>query len=282
MTAIDGNNDLSGKAPPPVTLKVRDAKDEYNVMTSPAGWAYFNIFTTGSTPAKIMETLRAASGRVTGEYVAALGASHRAWCEAAGVPLKPLRWDVAARTFSEVRRLAVGKAGESAVKVALDTARLAGRNADVRETGFAMIAALLDLLGDTDPVVVLAFLPPFYPYISPDRGPFGAAVRSVIGGRRTGDGKAVTLEEFYPYISDMSYLRLEPEIRKSLSGLTDEMPGWGELYSLDVDTIGRVDLPVVNAGPCGYGAHQPEERVDVDYSFRTLPGLILDIVAGLK
>jgi hypothetical protein len=48
VTAIDGSNDISGKAPPPVTLKVTDAKDEYNVMTSPAGWAYFNIFTTGN------------------------------------------------------------------------------------------------------------------------------------------------------------------------------------------------------------------------------------------
>jgi arginine utilization protein RocB len=145
-----------------------------------------------------------------------------------------------------------------------------------------MIAALLDLLEDRDPVVVLAFLPPFYPYVSPDRGSFGSSVREIVIHRRTGNKRAITTEKFYPYISDMSYLRIEPEIRESLGGLTGEMPSWGNGYSLDFATIGRVDLPVVNAGPYGFGAHQPEERVEKKYSFEILPGLLLDIVAALK
>ncbi|HLF14220.1 MAG TPA: peptidase M20, partial [Bacteroidota bacterium] len=93
---------------------------------------------------------------------------------------------------------------------------------------------------------------------------------------------AITTEEFYPYISDMSYLRIEPEIRKNLGGLTDEMPSWGDRYSLDFTTIGRIDLPVVNVGPYGFGAHQPEERVEKKYSFEILPALLRDIVAALR
>lgn len=144
-----------------------------------------------------------------------------------------------------------------------------------------MIAALLDLIDNRDPIVVLAFLPPFYPYISPDGGSFGAKVRKAVEACRPPNGRGLTLERFYPYISDMSYLRIEPEIRKSLDGLTGEMPGWGELYSLDFDTIGRVDLPVVNVGPYGFGAHQPEERVEREYSFGVFPGLISGIVESL-
>ncbi|HLF13685.1 MAG TPA: M20/M25/M40 family metallo-hydrolase [Bacteroidota bacterium] len=286
VTGIDGCSDISGKAPPPATLRVKDAKDEYNVMTSPAGWAYFNIFTTENTPAKIMEILRAKSDRVIGEYLADLNKSFRAYGEAAGVPAGGLLWDVGTRTWSEIHQMAVKKAGPSGVKAALDAVNSSGRHADVREAGFEAIAALLDLLGDRDPVVVLAFLPPFYPYISPDLGAFGSVVRKIIRKivreRPSGDGRAITTEEFYPYISDMSYLRIEPEIRKNLGGLTDEMPSWGDRYSLDFTLIGRVDLPVVNVGPYGFGAHQPEERVEKKYSFEILPALLRDIVAALR
>jgi arginine utilization protein RocB len=42
-----------------------------------------------------------------------------------------------------------------------------------------------------------------------------------------------------------------------------------------------VDLPVVNIGPYGFGAHQPEERVEREYSFGVFPGLIARIVESL-
>jgi arginine utilization protein RocB len=281
VTAIDGNNELAGKAPPPVTLKVADAKEEYNVMTSPAGRAYFNIFTTGKTPAQLLRELRGISDAVIARYLEDLNRNFTAWGEAAGVPAGGLMWEVSTITWSELRRLALERAGAEKVQAALDAVRDDMKRGDVRDAGFAMIAALLDLVDNRDPVVVLAFLPPFYPYISPDGGSFGAMVRKAVAACRPPNGRGLTLERFYPYISDMSYLRIEPEIRKSLDGLTCEMPGWGEIYSLDFDTIGRVDLPVVNIGPYGFGAHQPEERVEREYSFGVFPGLVSGIVESL-
>ena len=283
VTAIDGNTDLAGNAPPPVALKVADAKEEYNVMTSPAGRAYFNIFTTGKTPAALLSELRSLAGSAVSGYLGDLNRSFRAWGEAAGVPAEGLMWEAPVLTWSELRRLAVERSGEEDVARAASAALAAAREgrADIREAGFAMIAALLDLIDNRNPMVVLAFLPPFYPYIAPDDGPFGKAVRRAVERCRPDNGRAVTVERFYPYISDMSYLRVEPEIRKTLDGVTDEMPGWGELYSLDFDTIGRVDLPVANIGPYGFGAHQPEERVEREYTFRVLPRLLLDIVNSL-
>jgi arginine utilization protein RocB len=284
VTAIDGSNDIAGNAPPPVTLRVADAKDGYNVMTSPAGWAYFNIFTAGETPARVMEILRGKSAAVVAEYLEALNRSFRAYGEAAGIPAGGLMWEVPVVTWSGLLGSAVERIGERQTESLLAAVRASMTGADIRETAFAMAARLLDLAGGRDPAVVLMFLPPFYPYISPDAGPFGSAVRGVLH-RRAGmqaRGRAVTCEKYYPYISDMSYLRLEPEIRSTLGGLTGEMPSWGRGYSLDFETIGLVDLPVVNVGPYGFGAHQPEERMEKEYSFRVLPELIGEIVSALK
>ena len=283
VTDIDGNHQLAGSAPPPVTLKVADAKTEYNVMTSPAGWAYFNVFTTGKTPARILGELRAiARGAVDG-YLDGLNASFRAWGEAANVPAGGLMWEAPVVTWSELLRLATEGSGEEKVTAALarSVEEARSKGADVRETGIAMIEALAGLTGNRDPLVVLGFLPPFYPYVAPDAGPFGSAVRRAVAACATPSGRAVTIEPFYPYISDMSYLRIEPEIRRDLESVAGETPGWGSLYGLDLETIARVDLPVVNVGPYGFGAHQSEERVEREYTFTVLPRLILDIVHSL-
>lgn len=281
VSAIDGNGSLAGTAPPPVTLRVADAKEEYNVMTSPAGRAYFNVFTTGKTPADIMAGLRAISDAAIATYLDDLNRGFRRWGEAAGVPAGGLMWEASTLTWSELRVEAVRSAGREKVAAALASVRDSAGSSDVREAGFAMIEALLGLLDHRNPVVVLAFLPPFYPYIAPDDGPFGSAVRRAVASCAPSNGRAVTVERFYPYISDMSYLRLEPEIRRSLDGLTGEMPGWGERYSLDFGTIASVDLPVVNVGPYGFGAHQPEERVERAWTFTDLPRLLGAIVDSL-
>ncbi|MDB5657853.1 MAG: hypothetical protein JWS10_468, partial [Cypionkella sp.] len=40
-------------------------------------------------------------------------------------------------------------------------------------------------------------------------------------------------------------------------------------------------VPTVNIGPWGRDYHTPLERLNVDYAFNVLPGLIRDVVAGV-
>ncbi len=290
VTAIDGNTQLTGDAPPPVTLKMADAKEEYNVMTSPSGYAYFNIFSTGKTPAQLMGELRGISDRVIGEYLADLNRSYDRYSAAAKIPGGGLIWDVNTRTYSEVYASAAAAAGREKVVESCREVMSGGGPGDVREKSFRLVERLLSLSGDVNPAVVWCFLPPFYPYIAPDAGPLrrslggaipGAGSAGGAGTGGTGRSVEITVEDFYPYISDMSYLRIEPEIRESLDGLTSEMPAWGRGYHLDFETIARVDLPVINAGPYGFGAHQAEERAEKSYTFGVLPGLLDAIVRGL-
>ena len=289
ITAIDGCSGLAGAAPPPVTLKVADAKEEYNVMTSPSGWAYFNIFSTGNTPSQVMLQLREISDSVIGGYLGDLNRNFEAYASAANIPAGGIIWEVKTRTWSEIRQAAVSKAGTEKVREICDEMMSPERPGDVRERSFALVERVLALLDERDPVVVLMFLPPFYPYISPDAGALRReldhAIASVGAGAGAGSiaaGVAITVEDFYPYISDMSYLRIEPEIRRTVGELTSEMPAWGRGYHLDFDTIAKVDLPVINAGPYGFGAHQPEERVEKSYTYRVLPRLLDVLVSRLK
>ena len=85
----------------------------------------------------------------------------------------------------------------------------------------------------------------------------------------------------------MSYLRLDPEIETS--ALIRNMPVWHPpdeavspgAYSLPLEAIRRLDLPVVNLGPYGSGAHQRGERALMSYSFGILPQLLYETVKEL-
>jgi len=283
IVAIDGNPRLTGAAPPPVTLKVADAKEEYNVMTSPSGYAYFNIFSTGKTPSLTIRELKEISDRVIEEYLRDLNCSYEAYSGAAKIPGGGIIWEVNTRTYSEVHDAAVAAVGKERVETACREIMTPDGSGDVRERSFKLVDRLLSLTGDRDPVVVLCFLPPFYPYISPDQGSFRRAVdESIRTSVARGGVDSVSVDDFYPYISDMSYLRIQPEIRDTLDELTSEMPAWGRGYTLNFEAIAKVDLPVINAGPYGFGAHQSEERVEKSYTFHVLPRLLDSIVRGMK
>ena len=85
----------------------------------------------------------------------------------------------------------------------------------------------------------------------------------------------------------MSYLRLEAGL--DLSALKANMPLWRDAgpdflpgaYTLPLAAIEQLDLPIVNWGPYGRGAHQRHESVLMSYSFGTLPQLLYETLQQL-
>jgi arginine utilization protein RocB len=95
------------------------------------------------------------------------------------------------------------------------------------------------------------------------------------------------VQEYYPFISDISYLRLDPDL--DLAALTANIPTWREpdtpaypgTYSLPLAAIQQLGLPVVDIGPYGRSVHQRDERVLMSYSFGVLPQLICEVIERL-
>jgi arginine utilization protein RocB len=67
------------------------------------------------------------------------------------------------------------------------------------------------------------------------------------------------------------------------------MPVWREddaaprtgSYRLPLDAMRRLNLPVVNLGPFGKGAHQRGERALLSYSCGVLPALVYEAIERL-
>ena len=59
------------------------------------------------------------------------------------------------------------------------------------------------------------------------------------------------------------------------------MTGRKQVYSIPVEALLKLDVPIMNLGVKGYDAHKMTERLEKDYSLRILPELIHYLIARL-
>lgn len=214
-------------------------------------------------------------------------------------------------TYAELHALVAARMGHHAVNAELTALALAlPVELDVRERSMRVCKRLWNMSGLQGPAVVISYAPPYYPHVRAQPCALHDALAVV-----TADHSEIDLVtvEVYPYISDMSYLYLDRS--HDLSALSANMPLWRDhlgsmadvhttgttpatdapsstpsdtapshdaFYSLPLETIASLNLPVVNLGPYGFGAHQRGERVHIPYSFGVLPQLIYEMIGHLE
>ena len=154
---------------------------------------------------------------------------------------------------------------------------------DKRERSLRLAQRLWTLSGLSGPAVALYYSPPYYPHAQAAPGALHDAMATVAADHPE---LQLQMQEFYPYISDMSYLRLDPgmdlaALKANMPLWSDEFPPAGGAYSLPLDEIARLGLPMINLGPYGWGAHQRGERLLQSYSFGVLPQLIVEVIERL-
>ncbi len=276
------------RTPPPVTLHATDLKTHYDVQLPFMAHFYLNVLTFSTTPGALLDGLRRRASAALARVLDRIRQAERRWSQAAAD--QPERHAGVALTYAELRALVSKKHGAQAVQAALADEwehslwGADGQVRDARERSLALVQCLWQMSGLAGPAVVIFYAPPYYPHLAKRAGPLQEAVEAVAAAHPE---ERLRVEEFYPYLSDMSYLRLEPDV--DLSGLTANMPLWQEAdqprrpgaYHLPLDTLRVLDLPAVNIGPYGRAVHQRGERVLMSYSFGTLPQLIYEIIERL-
>lgn len=274
------------QTPPPVTLHLADLKTSYNVQTAFAAWFYLNVLTLSTTPEHLLATVQRTAQRSLNRVLGRLGKDYRALRRDLAAPLPPHLLSGAAYTYQDVRRLAEERVGAATVARELAAVRQeCPARMDSREATLRLVAALWQLSARPAPAVVIAFAPPYYPHIAQQPGPLLEAVRAV-AARHADQG--VVLREFFPLLSDLSYMRLDAANRTE--ALIANMPLWTDGtpdptvagYSLPFATIHDAQIAgVVNIGVYGYGGHQRGERVYMPYSFQTVPQMVYETILSL-
>lgn len=291
MRRIDLNPGLCDAAEgeltqPPVSLRMRDTKQEYSVQTTGGCHLYFNFSTHVSEPDEVLAKMASEARLAMEGALAELNERYSAFLASSGLPKADLPYRASVMTYSELAAAVDGQTGGRLGDIIRAYAEGAGaEEADPRDFSLGLVRHVHSHLQDQSPVVIAYFSPPYYPHVyvqgtDPMERDLIDAVEISVADVRSCYGYDIAVRKFYPYISDLSYCRL-PGSHEAIDALIRNMPAWGRRYNLPLDAISRISAPVVNIGPYGKDAHKPTERLSRKYSLDAMPELLRRVVMHL-
>ncbi|MFW6115694.1 MAG: M20/M25/M40 family metallo-hydrolase [Chloroflexota bacterium] len=307
---------------PPVTQKARDFKARYDAQTPISAVVHCSCLVHSWTPEQVLNKMVALAQQALGDanrrrlrqwqvYAARQGNPRslpdlggRVWTyqqlyEAVEDKLGPaeLSQELEARALGYVRqaRRVLSRLTPAEQDFLVDNGQLVG--IDSRERSLVIVRTLVDIatreeiFSSGQPAIVVYFAPPFFPPVRGDEtSPLSRAITDQVNARHRA---LIQFRSFYPYVSEMSYVRVDDDVYKSLPALKANFPLWRdpdvetpedsrtEYFTVPFDLIRELGCDVVNIGPWGKEAHGKGERVYTPYSFETVPELIHAVIVSL-
>ncbi len=270
---------------PPISLRQQDLKQEYSVQTAKTSHLYFNYGTHSSGPDEILAKVMAGAEIAFQKVIDSLNEEYKKYCLASRFPHEELPWQIKVISYGELYQAVKAEKGQEVDEIlaTLEQELLADDSIDERIHALRMVETLHSMWSNQSPVVVAYFSPPYYPHVyvkgeTPLENKLLNVVQEVINGADT--SYDIKMKKFYPYISDLSYATA-PQGVDAVDSLKKNMPGFGAKYSLPLDDMQKLNLPVVNIGPFGKDAHKFTERLEKDYSFNVAPQLVYETIIKL-
>ncbi len=279
---IEQNPELSDCAgdfhvPTPVCLKHSDTKEDYSVQTPTAAYAYFNFMTVRSSPEEVLGKLKGVAREAFVSVLQDVAAKAKALERKTGSkPALPVIEPVV-MTFEELFNLcreSQGKAFEAHMTDFIASCQ----TADLRQASLRIIREVHQFCPYRDPMIILSFAPPYYPHSEAlqDDSKVMQVCRQLIRSAKEQYGETLSLEPYFPGLSDMSYLSVPAGT--DLKRLKNNFPLWGSRYAIPLDLIAQLGIPFMNIGPLGKDAHKYVERLCLSYSFDVAAKLLYQAV----
>ena len=266
-----------------ICLDMKAMHDVYSVTVPEKAYAYFNCFTSSESPAAVVEQMKYAADHALEKTSQQMTASNRALTAIGyeGSDFDPGR--PAVYTLDEIKSMARANCADFDAELEKFTQELPA--GDMRARGIRIVDFISDKCGAAFPYIVCFFLPPWLPVRSTldddprDRAAVSAA-REVRRECLEKYGMEMKEIEFFAGLCDLSYVGARPSDADA-AAISQNMPGWGAVYSVPMAEMQAFGLPVINMGPSGDAPHRKEERLHLRYSLDVLPELLVSLIRKL-
>lgn len=274
-----GNQTVSEVAVPPVALQLRDLKRSYNVETAGEAFVYVNWLTLQITLSDAMKKMKEAAKQALTQVARRAEESYREFRQFGGQLQAPPAWNGLVLSYDELlQKASYEYQGDLNHWIKYKANELLPQTKDSRALSCLLVAELTNLAKIKGPTIIAFFSPPYYPSVLPQENELTQAVGFVL--KNFNDD--IQFRGFFPYISDLSYMRLDDS--DGMESLKRFMPLFdleNNVYPLDskkLTEIKSLNCPVINIGPFGADAHGLYERVYMPYSFETAPQIIFQTI----
>lgn len=278
--------------PPPVCLKMQDLKELYSVSTPLFAASYFNLVTVDlDTEALLQELLQLARESFVSalkqlqEQAASYG--ERFGVKVASSRMLPLvkSWDEAYAEAKKTYKLRHPQAADTLDLYLREKVRgWKEEGLEIQATGLRLMREIAELQAESRPMILVGFLPPYYPDIRPDLNDPAlakllAAVRETMDFARQNFAADLRLKKYYMGISDMCYTGLSQS--RDVQPLLDNLVGEGLIYDFPAADLKKFHVPAIDLGGFGKDFHKASERLEKHYSLDILPELYVHLLEQL-
>ncbi len=284
-------HDGSTTSPPPAVLLARDLKPVYDVSIPQSAWFLLNILPLQAAPLEILNKLKLLSQEALAQILQDNNSSYQQYCNIAHIPYVAKTWSENVLLFEELYKTAIANSPEI-FKAAYSTllAQLTKQYHDnqisIHHCSRQLIELCLQYADLTTPVVVIALTPPFYPSVHNNM--LDAAtyqytetlIAELCNFSQNQNKQQLAIQDYFSGISDLSYAGFYHS-SANIDCLQSNMPAWKTIYSLALELIKELALPVLNIGPWGKDCHTRYERVYKDDLFSKTPSLLQWVVEYL-
>ncbi|SMP49093.1 M20/M25/M40 family metallo-hydrolase [Anoxynatronum buryatiense] len=265
---------------PPTSLKQTDTKEHYNVKTPESAYAYYNFLTADQSPKHFFDQVRQLAMEAMQDALQRQKDQTRRYFQMTGSTGSYYDWSPTVLSYSELWQMAVENGGQT-FEAHMDSCRKKWKQQpemDQRILSLEMVQEVHSFCADQHPKIILLYVPPYYPHIKPStttprQAKAAQVVNQVADYAKEVFGETVLVDKFFTGLCDLSFVCLQ-NAEDVISNIQPNMPNWGFSYELPVETIKKLNLPVMNIGPYGKDAHKNTERLHTDYSFRVYPALL--------
>ena len=278
--------------PPPVCLKMQDLKELYSVSTPLFAASYFNLVTVDLDPEALLQELLQLARESFVSALKQLQERAEAYTGRFGVKVVSSRmvplvksWDEA---YAEAEKTYQLRYPQAADKLDLYLREKVccwkEEGMEIQAMGLRLMREIAELQAESLPMMIVGFLPPYYPDIRPEPSDPAlaellAAVRKTMDFARQKFSADLRLKKYYMGISDMCYTGLSQS--RDVQPLLDNLVGEGLIYDFPAADLKKFHVPAIDLGGFGKDFHKASERLEKHYSLDILPELYVHLLEQL-
>ncbi len=263
--------------PPPICLKQMDLKTLYSVQTPIYAVSYYNILTLEKSSEEILLSLKEICTRAVENAVSSIEESRRRYEDKYSIKVEKCEAEPKVITYKELyEKVSSIYGGELEEFLDEKIREWDEKGIDTQTKAIYIIKEIYEKYPEKDPMIIIAFEPPFYPgrYPKEDSENMKKLLRVIEGIIEQGRSvyrENFKKEDYYMGIGDLSYTGLEDE--SCVKAVYSNMPGAGKIYELPVESLKQLDIPGIVLGAFGKDMHKYTERLNIPFSIGVLPDI---------